>query len=221
MNIFRNETGKKGICSIGILIMENVLNEPSKDKLLSVRQEMEGMLRAKYENLTRGDLKALHPMDTYLSYYKKYGYTYHVLPQLESILKGKAIPGGFPLVEAMFMAEVKNMLLTAGHDLDKLIEPLCLRIATGNERFITMSGKEVTTISGDFMIMDRENIISSILRGPDHRTAITENTERVIFTVYAPLGVETQLVREHLEDIETYVRLCNKKAITTLKIIEN
>ena len=124
-------------------------------------------------------------------------------------------------MEAMFMAEVKNMLLTAGHDLDKLIEPLCLRIATGNERFITMSGKEVTTISGDFMIMDRENIISSILRGPDHRTAITENTERVIFTVYAPLGVETQLVREHLEDIETYVRLWNKKAITTLKIIEN
>ncbi len=84
-----------------------------------------------------------------ISYYKKYGYTYHALPQLESVIKGKAIPGGLPLVEAMFMAEVKNMFLTAGHDYDKTRAPLSLRISTGDESYTTMNGKDVTTISAE------------------------------------------------------------------------
>lgn len=42
--------------------------------------------------------------DAYILYYKKFGYTYHVLPQLESVIKGKTIPFGLPLVEAMFIA---------------------------------------------------------------------------------------------------------------------
>jgi len=53
------------------------------------------------------------------------------------------------------------------------------------------------------MIVDQEDIISSILRGPDLRIAITAHTTRVVFTVYAPFGVEEQLVREHLRDIES------------------
>ncbi len=137
-----------------------------------------------------------------------------MLPQLESVIKGKAIPGGLPLVEAMFMAEVKNMLLTAGHDYDKTRAPLSLRISTGDESYTTMNGKDVTTISGDFMIADHENVISSILRGPDQRTAITEETTRVIYTVYAPFGVEEHLVQEHLREIGTYVRIVSEKSST-------
>ncbi len=217
MDIFMNETGENEKCSIGILVMENVQNESSEDELLPVRQELEGMIRSKYANVSRGELKAVHPMDAYIAYYKEYGYTYHVLPQLESVIKGKTIPGGLALVEAMFMAEIKNKLLTAGHDLDKIKAPLSLRIATGNENFTAMNGRDVTTVAGDFMIADQENVISSILRGPDLRTAITENTTRVIYMVYAPFGVEEQLVREHLNDIETFVRIVKEKSVTCLK----
>lgn len=216
MDIFMNEAGENEKCSIGILVMENVQNESSEDKLMSVRQELEGTIRSKYAKVSRGDLKALHPLDAYISYYKKFGYTYHVLPQLESVIKGKPIPGGLPLVEAMFMAELKNMLLTAGHDFDKIKAPLSLRVSTGNESFTAMNGKDVTTISGDFMIADQETVISSILRGPDLRTAITAHTTRVIYTVYAPFGVEEQLVREHLRDIEASVRIFSKKSSTCL-----
>lgn len=216
MDIFRNETEKSETCSIGILVMENIKNESSEDKLMLVRQELEGTIRSKYGQATRESLKALHPIDAYISYYKKFGYTYHVLPQLESVIKGKPIPGGLPLVNAMFMAELKNMLLTAGHDFEKIKAPLSLRVSTGSESFTAMNGKDVTTIPGDFMIADQEAVISSILRGPDLRTAITKDTTRVIFIVYAPIGIEEQLVREHLRDIEAYVRIFSGESRTCL-----
>lgn len=216
MDIFMNEAGNAAKCSIGILVMENVQNESSEDRLIHVRQELEATIRAKYAQASRGELKALPPMDAYISYYKKFGYTYHVLPQLESVIKGKAIPAGLPLVEAMFMAELKNMLLTAGHDLDKIKAPLSLKISNGSESFLTLSRQNVLTLPNDIMIADQKGIISSILRGPDLRTAITGDTTRVIYTVYAPFGVEEQLVHEHLRDIEAYVRIISEQAITCL-----
>lgn len=216
MNIFINKAGNTTRCSIGILAMENVQNAFSEDKLMIVKQELEGTIRSKLGQTTRGELKALHPMDAYISYYKKFGYTYHVLPQLESIIKGKTIPSGLPLVEAMFIAELKNMLLTAGHDLDKIKAPLSLKVSTGSESFTTLSNHNAITIPNDIMITDQEDVISSILRGPDLRTAITANTTRVIYTVYAPFGVEEKLVREHLRDIESYVHIVSEKSVACL-----
>ncbi|MGE4485384.1 MAG: phenylalanine--tRNA ligase beta subunit-related protein [Oscillospiraceae bacterium] len=215
MIAIQNELGNKAKdCAIGVLVMENVSSIPG-DKLKFIKLELENSIREKYRQASRGDLKALHPMDTYISYYKKFGYTYHVLPQLESVIKGKAIPDVLPPVEAMFMAELKNMLLTAGHDLDKIKAPLRFMRSTGNEAFISLGSKTVATIPGDIMISDQESVISSILRGPDLRTAITEHTSRVLYTVYAPAGVNEQAVQRHLGNIESYVRAFSEDAATS------
>lgn len=203
-------------CSLGILIMENVPPAGS-DKLRLMKLEIENEIRGKYGQSNRKALKALHPMDIYVSYYKRFGYTYHVLPQLESVIRGKFIPDGLLLVEAMFMAELKNMLLTAGHDLDKIKAPLCLRTSSGNENYTSLSGKHTTTVPEDIMLTDQEGIISSILKGPDLRAAITAQTQRVIYTVYAPSGIEEELIFQHLDDIESYVRAFSEESITELK----
>ncbi|MPN07504.1 hypothetical protein SDC9_154774 [bioreactor metagenome] len=142
-----------------------------------------------------------------------------MLPQLESVVKGKKIPEGLPLVEAMFIAELQNMLLTAGHDLDQISLPLRFSVSTGQESYLTLSGREVTAVAGDLMFSDRQSVISSILRGPDRRTAITEGTSRVLYSAYAPPGVEQELTMKHLNDMEGYVRLFSKEAVTTVKKI--
>jgi len=218
MSMIQNELGVKAKdCSLGILIMEGVQNAACGDRLAAIKHELEHSLREKYGQATRSELKALYPMDTYVLYYKKFGYTYHVLPQLESVIKGKAISDGLPLVEAMFLAELKNMLLTAGHDFDQIKSPLRFTVSTGQESYASLSGRDVTTIAGDIMISDQQGIISSILRGPDLRTAITDQTSRVIYTVYAPSGVAEQVICQHLSDIEFYVRECSVKAVTCFK----
>ncbi len=203
-------------CLLGVLVMENVRGAVS-EKLAALQRGCEETLREKYGQMARSVLKELHPMDVYVAYYKKFGYTYHVLPQLESVLKGKSMPGGLPLVAAMFIAELSSMLLTAGHDLDKLRFPLRLEQATGEESYTTLSGRDVCAVPRDYCITDGEAPISSILRGPDARTCIDEGTQRALYTVYAPAGIREELVYRHLNETEACIRAFSEQAVTGTK----
>jgi DNA/RNA-binding domain of Phe-tRNA-synthetase-like protein len=207
-----------GGMTLGILAVGNV-GGGDGGSLRQKKLELEEALREKFGYMTRAELKSQHPMDVYAAYYRKFGYTYHILPQLESVAQGKEIPDVLPPVTAMFMAELKNMLLTAAHDLDKLVPPLRLVRSTGNERMPTLSGKDVLTVRDDFMITDRVGVISAILRGCDARTAISETTNNVLYTVYAPPGIDGSLVIRHLDDIEDYISLFSAAPVTLLKQI--
>lgn len=217
--LLNKQNGDADGCKLGILVMTGVNNLFAHDTLDNLKKELESELREKYGKKTRQELKSLHPMDSYVSYYKKFGYTYHVLPQLESVAHGKTIPSVSPLVEAMFMAELKNMLLTAAHDLERIKEPLTFTSSTGTESYVGMNQKQITTIPGDKMIADGESVISSILKGPDYRTCIDEKTRHVLYTVYCPCGIESTLIRQHLDDIESYVRTFSPNVTVTLKQI--
>lgn len=203
--------------SVGILVMKEIVNLSTDDRLNRDKRELEESLRKNYAHLSRNELKAVHPIDAYVTYYKKFGNNYHVLHQLESVVKGKSIPTVSSLVEAMFMAELKNMLLTAGHDLEKVNLPLDCDISSGTERYTAINGKEVTTVQGDMIIGDAEGIISSILRGPDLKTRIGPDTRKVLFTVYAPPGIKEAMVSKHLGDIESFIRIFSGHAVTDTK----
>ena len=147
-------------------------------------------------------------MQAYDAYYRQFKKTYHVQLQLESILfKGKSIPSVAALVEAMFMAEVDTLLLTAGHDLDTLHLPLILDAAQGTKSYTLLRGKLQTPKAGDMLMRDSEGIISSIIYGPDQRTQITAQTRNVIFTTYAPSEVSEEAVTNDLHEIQRNVEL--------------
>ncbi len=201
----------------GVLVMRNVSNPAHHPELEKRKTELEEQLRAQFAGQDRAAI-ASHPvLKIYAEYYRRFKKTYHVQLQLESIvLKGKSIPSVASLVECMFMAEVKNMLLTAGHDLDKLGLPLTLDVTQGTERYTVMRGEEQTVKVGDMTISDQAGIISNIIYGPDQRTQISESTRNVVFTVYAPAGIEVQLITQHLEDMREYVRLVSPETIVEL-----
>ena len=180
---------------------------------------LEESLRVKYAEMPREAMKALVPIDAYIAYYKRFGYTYHVLAQMESITKGRRIPDALPPVAAMFMAELENGILTAGHDLDKVRLPLRTLIATGEESYVTLSGKTVPCVAGDWLIADEEGVLSSILRGPDLRTAITGETRRLLYTAYAPEGVPGPVLERHLSGIEAALRLFAEMRSPAIKMI--
>jgi DNA/RNA-binding domain of Phe-tRNA-synthetase-like protein len=190
----------------GVLVMRNVSNPAHHAELEKRKLELEESLHAQFAGQDRAAI-ASHPvLQVYGEYYKRFKKTYHVQLQLESIvLKGKSIPSVASLVECMFMAEVKNMLLTAGHDLDTLQLPLTLDVTTGTERYTVLRGSEQVVKAGDMMISDQLGIISNIIYGPDQRTQIAESTRNVAFTVYAPAGIDEQLITSHLQDMREYV----------------
>ena len=197
----------------GILTMRNVSNPAHHAELEKQKAEVEAALRVQFAGRDRAAI-ASHPvLKIYGEYYKRFKKTYHVQLQLESIvLKGKSIPSVASLVECMFMAEVKNMLLTAGHDLDKLQLPLTLDVTQGTESYTVMRGENQIVKAGDMMISDRAGIISDIIYGPDQRTQITESTRSVIFTVYAPAGIDEGLIMQHLQDMRDYVLIITPQA---------
>jgi len=190
----------------GILAMHDVINPPYHAELEEQKQQLQDQLRARFAGQDRSTIAALPTIQAYNAYYKSFKKTYHVQLQLESIaFKGKSLPSVAALVEAMFMAEIKNLLLTAGHDLDTLQLPITLDVATGQENYTLLRGQGQASKFGDMLMADQAGVISSILYGPDQRTQITANTRHVLFTVYAPSGIEAADVQRHLEDIRQYV----------------
>ncbi|MEW6239739.1 MAG: phenylalanine--tRNA ligase beta subunit-related protein [Chloroflexota bacterium] len=200
--------------------MRNVSNPAHHAELEKRKAELEEQLRSQLAGQDRAAI-ASHPvLQVYGEYYKRFKKTYHVQLQLESIiLKGKSIPSVASLVECMFMAEVKNMLLTAGHDLDALHLPLTLDVSKGTETYTLLRGDEQILKAGDMFISDQRGVISSIIYGPDQRTQITASTRNVVFTVYAPAGIDEPLIMQHLQDMRDYVLIVAPQAeVELLKI---
>jgi DNA/RNA-binding domain of Phe-tRNA-synthetase-like protein len=197
----------------GILVIQDVHNPPAHSELENRKKELETQLRAQYSGQDRKAIETIPTITAYNAYYKRFKKTYPVQAQLESILfKDRSIPSVAALVEAMFMAEVKNLLLTAGHDFDILQLPVTLNIASGNERYTLLRGQEQILKSGDMFMADQAGVISSIIYGPDQRTQITAATRSVLFAVYAPAGISPETVQAHLQDIRDDVLIVSPEA---------
>ena len=209
--------------SVGLLVMKNTVNPKNNPDLDNKMKEIEEEIRNNFSESGREGIRELSTIRAYTEYYKKFKKTYHVMLQLESIaLKNRNLPRISTLVSAMFAAELKNQLLTAGHDISKLQNPVVLNIANGNESYTGMGGKLQNLNPDDMFISDNAGVISSIIYGPDNRTPITPDTEDVLFTVYGPTGISPEQIKNHLEDISSYVKLVSTDAITdVLEIYSN
>ena len=204
--------------SLGILAIRGVCNPNQHEELGRHKLLLENGLREKFSGLSKADLKNMEPIKSYRNYYKRFRKTYHVQLQLESIVfKNKSIPHVAALVEVMFMAELKNLLLTAGHDLDALELPIKLDAADGTEKYGLLNGQEKELLPGDMFISDSTGIMSSIIYGPDLRTRITPDTKNVLFTIYAPAGIEKSKVSQHLRDIKDYARMIAPDSVIELQ----
>src|SRR5512140_388139 len=157
----------------GVLVMKDVSNPSQHPELERQKGELEAELRSQFSGQDRAALSSNSVLQAYNNHYRRFKKSYHVQLQLESIAwKGKSIPSVSALVEAMFMAEMKNMLLTAGHDLDALQLPARLNVSQGAEVYTMLRGQPQQLKPGDMLIADRAGIISNILYGPDQRTQI-------------------------------------------------
>jgi len=173
----------------------------------AVKEQELASIRRRLEGYDRKALTATEPVCHYVSYYKRFKKTYHVLHQLESILAGKSIPDGFPLVESMFLAEVKHALLMAGLSLDEMDPPFTIGVAQGDEHYIGAAGEDVHVKASDIFLRDRMGIVLSTIYGQDSRTRITEKTENAMFLVDGVDGIAKDMIFSALEDILKYLRL--------------
>jgi len=192
----------------GLLVVRGVANPAQHPALEERKAVLEARLRSHWAGETQAMMASDPVLRTYQAYYRRFKKSYHVRLQLESlVMKGRSLPRVSALVDAMFMAEMEHLLLTAGHDLDTVELPIRLDVARGDEAYTLLRGEAEVLKAGDMMMADRAGVISSILYGPDQRTQITPRTQQVAYTVYAPPGVGAETVQRHLLAIQESVRL--------------
>src|SRR5215213_3843301 len=206
--------------SVGLVAMRSVANPASNDDLNDLASALETEVRSRFGSADRETIRATPPLPAYAAYYKRWGQRYHVAMQLESVAqKGKPLPRVAALVEAMFIAELRNLLLTAGHDLDALQLPVRLTVGSG-ELFTAPNGQESTVKAGDMVIADAGGrVLSAIITGPSAVARIGPETTTALFYTYAPPGVDSSLVDTHLDEIAHNVRLISPQATVVAREI--
>jgi DNA/RNA-binding domain of Phe-tRNA-synthetase-like protein len=201
--------------AIGLLELSNVDSAGPSPQLDDRKRAAEARLRERYRGFARPDFLALPVMAAYAQYYKRFGKTYHVQLQLESIvLKNKRLPAVSPLVAANFIAEMETLILTAGHDVAKLRGPLSIDVSRDGDQQTQMSGITKAIQAGDMVMRDVDGLCCSIIYGQDNRSPISRETSHVLYVSYAPAGAPANAVEAHLSAIEDNVRLSSPRAVT-------
>ncbi len=199
----------KSVCpgaAFGVLVVNGLTSQSERSAMDSIITAEIAQIKSRYPDYERKAALSADPLCHYATYYKKFKKSYHVLGQLESVLlNGKTIPPVGVPVEAMFLAEIKNLLLSAGHDLDLIAGELTVGIATEPLSYQGITGKEQQLVQHDLYLSDEKGIISSIMSGPDYRTRITDTTKNALYFVYGVPGVEEPLIRAHLKTIFEYL----------------
>ncbi len=204
----------------GIMIMNNLHNSTTHPALDNEKLLLEQSIRHKYGDLKRSELKSISPLYEYAQFYKRFKKTYHVQLQLESVaLKNKSLPSVAAIVEAMFMAELKNQVLTAGYDLSNINMPVEATLSNGDVSFMGMGEKEKTPPKGDVIFKSIDTVLGSIICGPNHANRITSETKSVMFTVYGVPDITQEQIEQHFDDIVDYVKIVSPNASVENKII--
>lgn len=190
----------------GVMIAKGLSAPEDRSIMEGVVETQLERLKSKFPHYERKEALGTEPLCHYAAYYKRHKKSYHVLGQLESVLlKGKSIPPVGAPVEVMFLAEIENMLLTAGHDLDLIDGDLSVDVATEMTDYTGISGKGQQLVKNDIYLSDGKGILSSIINGPDYRTKITAATRNALYFVYGVEGVGEALIYAHLRGMSGYL----------------
>lgn len=208
MKIHLSETLRKDFpdLKIGMIEIRGVANKKFDSRLEDEKRKLETSIRQQGKALESSDA-----IKSYNRFFNRYGKTYPIQFQIKSMLEGQNFPSASTVVEAMFMAELKSMFLTAGHDLDSLKGELKTKLSAGAEKYEKINGKVQELKQGDIVTEDGEGIISSVLYGPDRRTCITMNTKNCLFFSYFPYGEDDAKIRLHFQGVLGYIKVFSDK----------
>ncbi|MBD3207736.1 hypothetical protein GF319_15510 [Candidatus Bathyarchaeota archaeon] len=182
--------------AFGCLVSKDVPNRKGNDELEEMKRELEEEIREEYPEMDEDQL-----IRSYDTYYKKWGKTYPIEFQIKTIKSGGRFPRVSALVDSMFLSELRNRILTSGHDLDRLHGELWYDLSDEGESYMKLNGKEQELPRSDIVLRDSEGILASVLYGPARRTSIGNDTVNALYLAWCPYSPGEEVIEEHLRDI--------------------
>ncbi len=160
----------------GNLIIRDVQNRKRNETLEGRKRSLEREIREKYAVVEKDNMILYY--NTYFRMWKK---TYPIEYQINTVKSGGKFPQVSVVVDCMFIAELKNRILTSGHDIDEIKSDLTFDISQGGEQYLKLNGQKQELKKNDIILKDNEGILASILYGPARRTSISLKTKNSLF----------------------------------------
>ena len=175
-------------------------------------KEHPGLEHAK--RLLEKDVKENYPaprddpvVQRYAEYFGRWGRTYPIEFQINSIKKGRTFPQVSTHVDCMFMAELEDRILTSGHDRDTVQGGLVYDLADEGEVYVKLNGERQVLVKNDVVLRDDEGVLASVLFGPAARTSIEGETVNPLYFAWCPVGIDRETVDLHLSSIVKYLMM--------------
>ena len=180
----------------GNLIIRDVPNRKRNEILEERKRTLEREIKEKYTEVDKDTV--IHYYNTYFKLWKK---TYPIEYQIKTVKSGGKFPQVSVIVDCMFIAELKNRILTSGHDLDEIKGDLTFDISQGGEQYLKIDGRKQELKKNDIVLKDNEGILASILYGPARRTSISLKTKNPLFFAWCPYAMDEEIIMRHLNEI--------------------
>jgi len=185
----------------GNLIIRDIPNKKMSESLEKCKRILEREIRDTFAETDKDDI-----IQNYNRYFRLWNKTYPIEYQIISLKSGKQFPQVSVLVDCMFLAELKNRILTSGHNLEEIKGDLTFDVSIGGEQYLKINGKEQILKENDIILKDNEGILASILYGPARRTTISLKTKSALYFAWCPYKMDEQIIEKHLADISLHLR---------------
>jgi DNA/RNA-binding domain of Phe-tRNA-synthetase-like protein len=172
-----------------------------------MKRSLEAELRERWSAADKQTMLSDPTLAAYERHDRKFGQNYHVTMQIRSIAqKGKAIPDRNPIIEAMFMTELRTGVLAAAQDCAALQIPIVVDSTDGTEIYQRYDGVEERCKTGDQVMLDSAGkVLTSIAQGPTSHGLVTSDSKSIAYCFYFPVGVTDGVIEEALQYLDTCV----------------
>lgn len=165
------------------------------------------------------DRESWFRQESYFRYFRKFKKTSPVMMQVESfLLKGKPFPEGRYTNAVAFLTELKTRCLLGSHDADMIEGDLVIYKEKEKTSFPSIHGGEAHSYPGDITCKDDKSIVVSMIAGADARTCLNESSRHVLYFAFGTPGMETDMLRGYLGQVEQYVKVLAPSAGTELHV---
>jgi DNA/RNA-binding domain of Phe-tRNA-synthetase-like protein len=155
----------------------------------------------------------------YAEYFGRWGKTYPIEYQINSIKRGRTFPQVSTHVDCMFMAELEDRILTSGHDIDAIQGGLVYDLADEGEEYVKLNGENQVLVKNDVVLRDDEGVLASVLYGPAARTSIKGETVNPLYFAWCPVGIDRETVDLHLSSIVKYLKMVCGEGVESTRCI--
>lgn len=135
-------------------------------------------------NLAQPSDRVQDNLNAFTNFFARYGVDSPLNRQIATAAK-HGFPTGAPApILALLALEAATGVLMGVQNLDAVKSYVQLDVTVSPESFLHLNGKTVTCSTGEIVVRDADGIIASHLRGPDSRTAVSQESRNLLFYVF-------------------------------------